>query len=58
MRFDIIEETGSGHAKEFTAQISLDGVALALAKGSSKKRAEQLAAGVALEKIGENKKEN
>ncbi len=58
VKFDIIAEAGSGHAKEFTAQITIDGTALASAKGSSKKRAEQVAAGVALEKIGEIKKES
>jgi ribonuclease-3 len=51
VKFDIIAESGSGHAKEFTAQVVVGGNPIASAKGSSKKRAEQMAAAEAINKL-------
>lgn len=51
VKFDIIAESGSGHAKEFTAQVLVDGNPISTAKGSSKKRAEQMAAAAAMNSI-------
>ncbi len=45
-------EEGPDHAKVFTAQVFVDDVYMAEGKGTSKKDAEQAAAGAALKKLG------
>ena len=47
--FEIIEEKGKRHQKEFTAQVIIDGGPLAMGYGFSKKKAEQSAAQKACE---------
>jgi ribonuclease-3 len=47
--YRIIEESGPAHAREFVAQVSVDGVAMGVGRGRSKKVAEQQAAQVAIE---------
>ena len=46
--YEVIKETGPEHAKEFEVAVFVDGKKTALGCGSSKKRAEQNAAGNAL----------
>ena len=49
--YHILEETGPSHARHFQVELRLGEVALAQGEGSSKKKAEQLAAARALEKL-------
>lgn len=49
--FDIVDEKGASHHKEFQAEVSIDGEIMGTGKGMSKKKAEQAAAEKALEKI-------
>lgn len=46
--FEIINETGSSHNKEFQADVLVDGISMGQGKGLSKKKAEQAAAEKAL----------
>jgi len=48
--YEKIEETGPAHDKNFTFQVSFNGIILGTGSGPSKKKAEQAAAKVALEK--------
>ena len=48
--YEKIEETGPAHDKNFTFQVSFNGIILGTGTGASKKKAEQAAAKVALEK--------
>ena len=50
IRYQVIEETGPAHAKEFVVQVLADGQELGQGQGRSKKIAEQNAAQVAFEK--------
>ena len=50
--YDVVNETGPEHAKEFEVAVLIDGKKTAIGCGSSKKRAEQDAARAALEQIG------
>ncbi|MCS6824254.1 MAG: ribonuclease III [Cytophagaceae bacterium] len=52
IRFEIIQETGSTHNKEFTAAVMLGNEIIGTGTGSSKKKSEQQAAQRACEKIG------
>ncbi|MES2387212.1 MAG: ribonuclease III [Bacteroidota bacterium] len=49
LRFDTIESGGADHAREFTATVVIEGELTFSGKGMSKKKAEQAAAGIALE---------
>jgi len=49
--FDIIQENGKHHSKEFVAQVSVDGVAVSKGGGWNKKKAEQEAARRACEAL-------
>jgi len=48
-----IAETGPDHAKEFTASLWIEGELVARGEGTSKKRAEQAAAGIAYARLAE-----
>lgn len=48
LEYDILQEKGPAHSKEFISQVSLNGEVLGKGKGKSKKEAEQLAAQMAL----------
>ena len=48
--YEKIEESGPAHDKRFTFQVSFNGIILGTGTGASKKKAEQAAAKVALEK--------
>jgi ribonuclease-3 len=48
--YDKIDESGPAHDKNFTFQVSFNGIILGTGSGPSKKKAEQAAAKVALEK--------
>jgi ribonuclease-3 len=48
--YDKIDESGPAHDKNFTFQVSFNGIILGTGTGPSKKKAEQAAAKVALEK--------
>ncbi len=49
--YRIIEERGPAHSREFVAQVTVGETICAIGVGKSKKRAEQMAAQAALEKI-------
>lgn len=51
IRFEIIQETGNQHTKEFVAQVFLKDEPFATGSGYSKKKAEQAAASKACEKL-------
>jgi ribonuclease III len=51
VRFDIINENGSQHRREFVAQITVDGVEVSTGNGWNKKKAEQDAARRACEAL-------
>ncbi len=48
--YEKIEESGPAHDKNFTFQVRFNGIILGTGSGPSKKKAEQAAAKVALEK--------
>ncbi|MCL2286392.1 MAG: ribonuclease III [Firmicutes bacterium] len=52
--YEIVDETGPPHQREFTAIVSHKGKILGRGKGKSKKEAEQSAASVALKKLQGN----
>lgn len=49
--YETLLAQGPAHKRLFTVQVTVDGVALAQAEGSSKKAAEQAAAGIALQAL-------
>ena len=49
--YHVLEETGPGHAKHFMVEVRLGDRRLAQGEGSSKKRASQIAARLALETL-------
>ena len=49
--YEILEETGPDHCKEFLVRVSVNGTEIGRGIGTSKKRAEQAAAGYALEQL-------
>jgi ribonuclease-3 len=51
VQFPIVEETGEGQNKMFTAQVTSNGVVLGTGRGTSSKKAQQEAAKDALEKM-------
>lgn len=51
LRYQLLEETGPDHLKEFHMEVTLDGKQAGTGKGHSKKEAEQQAARVALESL-------
>lgn len=51
LRYQLLEETGPDHLKEFCMEVTLDGKQVGTGKGHSKKEAEQQAAKVALEAL-------
>lgn len=53
--FDIIKEAGRNHTREFTAQVTLEGLTLATGTGFSKKKAEQSAALKAYDRVNEGR---
>lgn len=55
-KYEIVEETGPQHAKQFTVQVSIGGKILGFGKGKTKKSAEQLAAKEAITKIKRKRK--
>lgn len=48
--YDVIKEEGPSHNKKFTVKVTFDGVTLGVGVGSTKKKAEQEAAKIALTK--------
>ena len=48
--YEVIKETGPSHDKHFVIKVVFDGITLGIGEGSSKKRAEQMAAKEALSK--------
>lgn len=54
--YQVIHEEGPDHAKVFTVEVSVDGKTLAQGKGSSKKDAEQAAAGSAISLLEKKQK--
>ena len=50
VKYELIETEGPPHDRIFTVQVTFDGIVLGVGKGSTKKKAEQLAAKEALEK--------
>ena len=48
LTYELIKETGPDHCKEFTVQVLLNGKTVGTGTGTSKKRAEQEAASVAI----------
>lgn len=50
LEYVVTKETGTPNAKEFTVQVKLNGLVLGEGKGTSKKRAENAAAKMALER--------
>ncbi len=50
LEYKITKETGPAHNKEFTSEVSIDGIVYGMGIGSSKKSAEQAAAKNALQK--------
>ena len=48
--YEVINEEGPAHNKVFTCQVLVDGIAMGIGRGSSKKMAEQEAAKIALSK--------
>lgn len=53
IRYTITNESGQAHDMHFEAEVSVDGKPLGRGEGRSKKEAEQMAAGVALERLQE-----
>ena len=51
LSYALVEESGPDHDKQFRVEVSLNGKVLGIGNGRSKKRAEQDAARVALEKL-------
>jgi ribonuclease III len=51
LEYSILEEKGPAHNKEFVSRVSLNGQALGIGVGKSKKEAEQHAAQMALQKL-------
>lgn len=51
LRYQLLEETGPDHLKEFSMEVTLDGKQVGTGKGHSKKEAEQQAAKMALEAL-------
>lgn len=51
--YEVVDEKGPPHNKQFTSQVMVDGMVMGVGKGSSKKSAEQEAAKVALSKYVE-----
>ena len=54
LRYQLLEETGPDHLKEFLMEVTLDGKQVGTGKGRSKKEAEQQAAKMALETLQRN----
>ncbi len=52
LRFNLVDESGSGQFKLYTIEISIDGVPQARSQHQSKKRAEQEAAGICISSLG------
>ena len=55
LSYALVGESGPDHSKQFRVQVSLNGEAVGVGTGSSKKRAEQEAAREAIEKLFPNK---
>ena len=53
-QYEIIDESGPDHAKEFTARVIVDGVVYGKGKGRRKQEAQKRAAEEALKKLGLN----
>ncbi|MEN1934349.1 ribonuclease III [Paenibacillus sp. 102] len=53
IEYQILQEKGPAHNREFVSRVTLNGVALGLGSGKSKKEAEQQAAAEALKKLKE-----
>ena len=51
LHYDLIEEKGPAHLKEFTMAVKIDGIIYGTGVAGSKKEAEQEAAKSALEKL-------
>ena len=51
LAYALVGESGPDHDKEFFVEVSLNGTVVGKGKGSSKKRAEQMAARVAIENL-------
>ncbi len=49
--YEVLEEKGPDHCKEFLVRVNLNGTEIGRGSGTSKKRAEQAAAGSALEQL-------
>jgi ribonuclease-3 len=54
IEYQILQEKGPAHNREFISRVTLNGVALGLGSGKSKKEAEQHAAEEALKKLKEH----
>lgn len=52
LAYHLIGESGPDHAKTFTVEVTLNGVAVGQGSGRSKKEAEQMSAKAAIEKLG------
>lgn len=50
-QYRVLETTGPAHAPQFTVEVSVEGGEPAVAKASSKRQAEQLAAGALMERL-------
>ncbi len=55
LSYALVGESGPDHDKQFTVELSLNGNVVGVGTGSSKKRAEQMAAQAAMEKLFPNK---
>ena len=51
MKYDLVKEEGPAHNKQFTIEVSVDGIIYGIGTAHSKKEAEQEAAKSALEKL-------
>jgi len=51
LRFEIVEEAGNGNDKQYTVQVTVDGLPYGIGQHFSKKRAEQLAAELSVEPL-------
>lgn len=51
IHYDLIDESGPAHNRQFTIEVSVESVVLGRGVGQTKKEAEQLAAKVALEQV-------
>jgi len=56
LTYTLVGESGPDHDKKFDVEVSLNGTVVGSGSGSSKKRAEQMAASSAIEKLFPNKK--